>query len=199
MFNPVRAEEMAFALSVFVSAANGQVHASGAPDVLRALRERRECQRFLSFLAPAGEEGRSLREAAARADSLLLRAVLAVWAHDREDKARLSLVARVLAFYTLTERTGGAVVERWYDNDPESPETVLLHPAVVEAIATVPLSARGRLSVEDFSRAVEAAAETRSECAEAAALEQRAEQGEIVWPEPAITFGPELRPGVHPR
>ncbi len=183
MFNPVRAEEMAFAMSIFVRAADGQVFSSCPPDVQAALRERRSCQRFVSFLAGEDAELSSLREAANRDESPLFRAIFAVWEYDREDAGRLSIIARVLAFYFLMERTKGAVLERWCDTNPEGEQTVLLHPAVVEAIANIPLSTRGQLHVEDFLKAVEAAAEhlERTVADQVALLEQCIASEEAMW------------------
>lgn len=160
MFNPVRAEEMAFAMSIFVSAANGQVYSSAPPEPQAALREKRSCQHFILFLATEEAERSCLREAATSQDIPLFHAIFAVWEHDREDAGRLSIVARVLAFYCLMERTEGAVLKHWCDRNPEGEETVLLHPAVIEALATVPLGSRGQLHADEFIRAVEAAAET---------------------------------------
>ena len=185
MFNPVRAEEMAFAISIFVSAANGQIFPSAPPDVQASLRERRSCQRFVSFLAAEDAECGSLWKAATSQETPLFRAIFAVWEHDREDSGRLSIVARVLAFYSLMERTEGAVLERWCDRNPEGEETVLLHPAVIEAIAGIPLGSRGQLHANDFVQAVEAAAEThleRTVAGQVTLLEQRTESGEAMWP-----------------
>lgn len=69
MFNPVSAEEMAFALSIFVSAASGRIFPSGPPDAMRSSRERWECQQFLTLLAPS--EGCGPWEEATRQDSQL--------------------------------------------------------------------------------------------------------------------------------
>ncbi len=185
MFDPVRAEEMAFAMSVFVSAGSGQVFPSSPPNVQAAVRERRECQRFLSFLASVDADGLSLREAADSQEVPLFRAIFAVWEHDREDAGRLSIVARVLAFYALMERTRGAILERWCESNPEGEETVLLHPAVIEAISTVPLGTRGQLQAEEFVQAVETAAAAhsgRTAASRIAPFEQQMQAAEAAWP-----------------
>ena len=77
MFNPVRAEEMAFAMSIFVAAADGQVFSSGLPDAQAALQERRSCQRFVAFLAAEAPERSSLRQAATSQATPLFRAIFA--------------------------------------------------------------------------------------------------------------------------
>ena len=185
MFNPVRAEEMAFAMSVFVSAANGQVYPSGPPDPQAVLREKHSCQRFLSFLAAEDAGHGSLWQAATSQETPLFRAIFAVWEHDREDAGRLSIIARVLAFYSLMERTKGVVLEPWCDRNPEGEETVLLHPAVLEALATIPLGSRGQLHADTFVQAVEGAAETHQErtvADQVALLDERTEAGEAMWP-----------------
>lgn len=182
MFNPVRAEEMAFAMSLFVSAAHRQVFSSSPPDVAREVREKRTCQRFLSCLAFAEEDGRNPDEAVIAQDSALFRATFAVWEHSHGGAERLSLVARVLAFHFLMERTQGAVLERWCNSDPEGEETVLLHPAVVDAMATVSLHGRGQLQAEAFEKAVEAAAETHCQGEQVPLPKRQTETAECLWP-----------------
>lgn len=163
MCNPVRAEEMAFAISIFVSAVGGKIFPSGPPDALRTVRERRECREFLAVLSSEEPENRSLEEAAGDVESPFFRALFTVWEHYRDDDGRPWVVTRVLSFYSLMERTRGAILERWYDANPEGPQTVLLHPAVIEALATVALGPGGRLSADEFIRAVESAATTYPE------------------------------------
>ncbi len=178
MFHPVRAEEMAFAMSIFVSAADGQMFSSGPSDAQASLRERQACQHFLSFLAAEHAERSSLRQAANSQKTPLFQAIFAVWEHDREDAGRLSITARVLAFHFLMEQTSGALLRCWCSPDPKGEETVLLHPAVVEAIAKMPLSPRGQLHVKDFVQAVEVAAKMYPERADAGQVALSAKQAE---------------------
>jgi len=68
-----------------------------------------------------------------------------------------------LGFYYLAERTEGAVIQHRSRSCPETPETVLLHPALVQAIATAPLSDHGLLSESSFLETVEELATSSSD------------------------------------
>ncbi len=60
------------------------------------------------------------------------------------------------------ERTEGDAVGRWLIPSPSDPGTVLLHPAVIEAVASVPLLREGRLPEELFIQTVVLHASSRS-------------------------------------
>ena len=82
--------------------------------------------------------------------STLSEAFLTLWQHYSNDERQASICARVLGFYLLTERTEGAVLRPWAVPNPTDPETVLLHPALIEGLAAVPLLADGQLPEDLF-------------------------------------------------
>lgn len=96
-------------------------------------------------------------------ESTLDHAFKALWCHYRGDPRQSSICARILGFYYLAERTEGAVIQVWSRSCPETPETVLLHRALVEAIATAPLSDHGLLSEISFLETVEELATASSD------------------------------------
>ena len=149
MFSAVAPEEIAFAMTLFVGAADGQV------TPLRSPAERADEQsgeRF--FLDLAGPVSGTRAEVL---QNLLFRAFRTVWLEYRLDDRRESIAARVLGFSFLMERTRGAIL-RPVQVEPVLPETlVVLHPAVIEAVSAVELSAAGVLSLVAFTSALERA------------------------------------------
>lgn len=147
-FGPVAADEIAFAMALFVAAASRRVLPKRLIATEIELSERREAGRvFLNlvpsrpvpFLRSSESEGSTLGEA-----------FLAVWQHYAGDERQASICARVLGFHLLMERTEGEAVGHWLVQSPDDPGTVLLHPAVVDAIAAVPLMPEGRFPEDLF-------------------------------------------------
>ena len=64
----------------------------------------------------------------------------------------------MLGFYQLMERTRGAAVGPWMKQYPDTDEGILLHPAVVQAVAIVPLNHEGPLPEGLFSTSLESTA-----------------------------------------
>lgn len=74
------------------------------------------------------------------------------------DPLQAAICARVLAFYFLMEHSEGAAIDGWLQPSAGSPELVILHPAVVDAIATVTLHGGATLSADTFTQQIAALA-----------------------------------------
>jgi PAS domain-containing protein len=149
MFPSIAPEEIAFAMTLFVGAANGQAQALRRP--VEQADEQSGERFFLNFAAP------SHASRAAAIESPLFRAFRAVWLEYRWDERRESIAARVLGFCFLMERTRGAILHP-VQLEPVLPESlVVLHPAVIEAVSAVALSPKGVLSMAAFVSALELA------------------------------------------
>lgn len=162
-FPPVAAEEIGFALALFVGIVQGQLgspsHAPLSPD------EQEELSRCLQILSPlcAGEQpplppGSDV----IGYQTSLGRVLLVIWQLHRGHPHQTSICARVLNFYLLSERTAGKALQRWIMPCTEDPKLVLLHPALIEALATTPLTEQGELPEIAFLESVEALAVTGS-------------------------------------
>ena len=157
MFYAVRAEEMAFAMTLFVNAATGQISSGNNPITARNRHEGEAL--FLTLTLTASE----VANPEAREKALgtpLFRAFLIVWAHYGNDELRASIGARLLGFYQLMTRTHGKIVEAWVERIPTTEETVALHPAIVDTIASIPLSGDGTLNEATFVQELESARES---------------------------------------
>ena len=67
-----------------------------------------------------------------------------------DSRFQTSICARVTAFYFLIERSAGAVLAGWVQPCPETPNLVILAPAVIEAIASVRLNGSVLLTESGF-------------------------------------------------
>jgi hypothetical protein len=146
-FSPVKSDDLAYALSVFVAAANSRLRT--APRCSKLQRTSiLECERL--FLTVSNEpRTRSMDQRAAASlhgESTLPVAFAALWNEYLDDASRDSICARVLGFYYLMERTAGRAIRRWVEFCPDQPEAVSLDLIVVQALASVPLSPDGHLS-----------------------------------------------------
>lgn len=154
-FGPVAGAEMAFALSLFVGAASGELAGPGAGTI--SATSRQECDRLLWALSR--RQGGLLRAGVAQQYlSSLDAAFRGVWRYYEGDEQQASVCARVLGFYYLMEHSEGAVVERWVSACEGSEEVVVLHPVVVETLASIPLSTCGALAEDRFVCELEARA-----------------------------------------
>ena len=149
-FPPVPVEELACALTIFVGAVNRKlpVLEPFGPTVTQS--SLMECKRLFARLSADRSPSARSRKTASSTEASLPLAFAALWRQYSSDDLRWSICARVLGFYFLTERTGGKAIERFIELCPHEPETVLLHPAVVEGLAVVPLGPEGKLSEDLF-------------------------------------------------
>ena len=135
-------------MALFVAAAKGRILPKKRPTTEVELSDGQEARRVFMSLVPFVPS--PYLKASAPEASTLSEAFLALWQHYAGDERQASLCARVLGFHLLMERTEGAAVGRWLVPNPDDPETVLLDPAVIEAIALVPLTADGLFSEDLF-------------------------------------------------
>jgi hypothetical protein len=144
--------EIAFAMTLFVAAAKGRVHASdiGASGFPLA-------DKHLEFFDDwvESEHGSPGAFDASSVDVPLSRAISVLWHHYNGDQRQRAIWSRVMAFHTMTVRSRGASVEDWPVPYTQDAGTALLDPAVVRAVAIAPLIEFGRFSDPSFWALVE--------------------------------------------
>lgn len=120
------------------------------------IEDKEEGERLLEQLPPEIRELFIIRDdRVSPKDIPLHRAVFGVMDHYKNHPQREAISTRLGAFYFLVNdvrETG-----RWdkWQKASDDPEAKLLHPAVVEAIATAPLTQYGGFEVNSFFAAVE--------------------------------------------
>ena len=146
-FAAVPPEEMGFALTLFVEAANSHISvpptSGDVEDACDLLFDT-----LCADLRPAPSDGPFLAGQGASLNDAF-RVLCSSYA---EDPLQVSICARVLAFHLLMERTAGAFIAGWVRTIPESPQFVILHPAVIETMASVRLPGTVLLSEHSFHR-----------------------------------------------
>jgi hypothetical protein len=157
MFPPVEAEEMAFAMTLFVSAANGQISIGRKA---LTIQNRHEGQRLFLNLSSGIVPTTDPEEITHALQTRLYQAFLIIWEHYRGEEQQASIGARVLGFYYLMARSRGQALDRWVRPISQSDESVSLHPAIVETVAVLELQQDGRLDEVTFLRTVESTART---------------------------------------
>ena len=155
-------EEIAFALAVFVGAANGQFDRFQAPPSSAESDALAECQRIVWGDSACRQLPVDRSRKALSYEQTLESALLALWRRYGGDPRQASICLRVLSFYRLmaeSAESAGSPVARWVQPCSAGEEEVLLHPALVQALACVPLGEQGRFTedaffglVEDFAR-----------------------------------------------
>ncbi len=150
-FQPVSVDELSFALTLFVGVANHQLAARHtSADAADSIVECEEIFRELSHgVEPTGCES-LLSCQASLADSFR-----GLWSFYQGNAYQVPLCARVLAFYFLMSQTRGAALASWVDSCAEDPTAVILHPAVLQALAEVNLTPAGQLDKRDFLGRIE--------------------------------------------
>ena len=138
---------MAFAMTLFVSAASGQLSTGQRP---LTVQNRKQGVRLFASLSGVTDRTGSKDPLEQELDSDLFRAFLIVWEHYRDDAYQASIAARLLGFYRLMTTTRGEALEAWTQTSSTTDETVTLHPRVVEVIAAVPLTREGKLDEARF-------------------------------------------------
>ncbi len=133
-FAPVSSDEMAFALTLFVEAANRRLSAAETP-----LQHGHDVCEYLYLALCADLPSPSAAQTKVDHHTTLYTAFSTLCSHYNGDPLQAAVCARVLAFHFLMERTAGAVLSEWIQPHPETVQLVQLHPAVVEAIATMRL------------------------------------------------------------
>ena len=161
-FQTVSPDELAFALSVFVAAANGQIAPTAESPDFNEGACLNESQRVF-LLAELQRDSPPVSLLLSRPSERSLEATFSVlWHHYDGQESQMSICARVLGFHHLTLRHAGAYLNRWVSACAGNPEAVELHPAIIEALAVVPLSESGRFLPESFLAFVEKFASTHT-------------------------------------
>ncbi len=142
-------DEIAFALALFMGAANCRVATRPSQGDAFEISDSYASRELFAELS-ANRLKPTDAAWQARYVPSLYQAYSQVWKHYERDELRASICARLLSFYFLMERTKGEAIAHWISACPESPEVVDLHPAIVEALATVPLSNGGAMPEDLF-------------------------------------------------
>ena len=141
---------MAFALTLFVEAANRRVSSLVTPpDVLPQERDD-VCGLIYQTLCADVDRPPKRGDQAPNRQTTLYSAFSTLCDQYDGDPLQVAVCARVLAFYFLMERSAGAVLADWVKSHPDTPEYVSLDPAIVEAMATVRLRGSVQLSPSSF-------------------------------------------------
>ncbi|MGI4827853.1 MAG: hypothetical protein ACRYFU_06655 [Janthinobacterium lividum] len=145
-FESIASDEIGFAMTLFVNYANEGLRSPIEPDAEAGLVDQEGGKRLfftLSFGPLATVDEAKQKELL---QTSLYRTFSCLWSHYAGDHRRESICARVFGFCCLMEKTRGALVEQWMVPSPLGPERIILHPAIVEAVASTELSAQGRMS-----------------------------------------------------
>ena len=145
-FSPVRTDDLAYALTVFVAAANRKLHSDPHRSQMASRHPLGECERLFQTLSSEDHPEPVPPNRRDNSEMTLRAAFAALWNNYRSEQSRDSICARVLGFYYLMERTAGQVIQPWFELCPERPDTVSVDMVVVESLAKVPLTANGHLS-----------------------------------------------------
>ena len=164
-YPPVSTEEVAFAIAIFVNAANRTISRIPRPPL--SSRARRACDQAFLDLVPRSS---SRNETTSPGQASLYEAFKVLWEQFEGDNQQTAVCARILAFHFLMERTRGSVIEEWLMEHSEQPETVILDDAIVAAIASTTLSEDGSLQASQFRSAVSNHIQERSKTAHSLAV-----------------------------
>ena len=129
---------MVYALNLFVSFTN-QTLSRGR----RALDDGNAGELFMKLTSQRKAFQRTPLERVQASSVTLEEVFKALWNHYGLHNHQRSICARVLGFYLLMEQTRGAALADWIEACPERPQSVMLHPVVLEALAIVPIDASG--------------------------------------------------------
>ena len=135
-------------MALFVAAANGRLLPTKTARSEAELESAQEGKRVFVSIVP--RQPVPILNAARSYVGSLSEAFLVVWQHYSGDERQACICARVLGFHLLAERTNGEIMKDWITPDRQNPEVVLLHPVVIDAIASVPLTADGAFSESSF-------------------------------------------------
>ena len=149
--SPVSAEELSFALSIFVNAGNSRLQRPPCAGGTPGFEARRKSRRLLARLSVDRPALQQLPEHAPMpGEATLDAAFLALWQQYEGDARQTSICARVLRFHYLMVRTEGAAIEPWLTACPGSPGLVEMHPAVISALSSAVLTPEGMLPEQAF-------------------------------------------------
>jgi hypothetical protein len=144
--------EIAFAMTLFVAATQGRVH---APDI--AASGFPLADKHVAFLNDWVESEQDFPGAfpTSSVDMPLSRAISVLWHHYNGDKRQRAIWSRVVAFHAMMVRSRGSSVEEWSRPYILDAGKAFLDPAVVNAVAAAPLIEFGEFSDPSFRALVE--------------------------------------------
>ena len=145
---------MAFALTLFVEAANRRISSPLPRWDVHLQSDDSVCDLLFRILCADLDMDPAVRLPQHDQQTTLYVAFSTLCSHYEGDPLQAAVCARVLAFYFLMERSAGAALAEWVEPHPDRPEYVSLNPAVIEAIATVRLRGSVQLSQGTFSALV---------------------------------------------
>ena len=144
--------EIAFAMTLFVAAAEGRVHASdiGASGFPLA-------DKHIEFFDDwvESEQGSPGALDTSSVDVPLSRAISVLWHHYNGDKRQRAIWSRVMAFHAMMVRSRGSSVEEGSGPYTQDAGAASLDPAVVRAVAAAPIIEFGQFSDRSFRALVE--------------------------------------------
>lgn len=161
---PVEADEIAFALQVGISAADMVLPAQN-PESVEVLLEQEPndaTNDALAFLQSAGliSTDATGDSAAIRfMDSGFNRLASALREHFPAPEKFFSVLTRLSAYLVLSRYSEG--MRDWARPNPVDPDSFLIHQAVVDVVATMPVSADGCFDEIDFFKRVDDLARTK--------------------------------------
>lgn len=150
-------EEMRFALGVFQAGLRLRLPMESPAKKGIPIESREEGESMLEPLPPEVRELFTIRDdRVSPKDTPLHRAVFGVMDHYKDHPRQQAIGTRLGAFYFLVNDVADTGrLDKWQKPSEEDAEVMLLHPAVVDAIATVPLTRFGGFEVQEFFTAVE--------------------------------------------
>ena len=181
MYPAVASEEVAFAMTLFVSAANG--HSQAANSFTNPV-DSRGCEEIFFDLCFGSMAHPESFERAALLESSIFRAFCTVWHSYLGDPMQDALCARVLGFCFLMERSRGKILQ-YFETAKHDGDLVALHPAVVETVARVELGKNGMLSEATFLDRLMEVAELYPDLARLhsrRSLRREPETDGVLWP-----------------
>jgi hypothetical protein len=152
----INSEEMAFAVQIFQAGLRGRMPTvnpetkgfeTGDGAVARKILE--------SLPAPLGKQFVVRGSRIAPKDTAVHRGLTAVMSHYQNHSQRESILTRIMAFYFLVNKAGAEALKPWQKKCDDDPKAVMLHPAVIDAVAKAPPGRYGQFDEKGFFRLVE--------------------------------------------
>jgi len=150
-------EEMGFAFQLFQAGLRYTMPMESPEQTEGLALDGKTANQFLSIAPDALKEQFTTRgERLVPRDTPVNRGAFAVMNHYREHPQREAVFVRVMAFFFLMNRLDEEQWKRWCK--PESGPNdgrMMVHPAVMDAVATAPLNTYGQFEPSEFSALVQ--------------------------------------------
>ena len=146
----VELDEMAFAMALFFAAARGQVPMPRMkPPEFEPERDLRT-----SNLTFANVAGRLAEMDIEPEEFQLAGAVTVLWQHYEGAKHGKAVCSRLMAFYLLMVRSQDAITNGTAQPDEEDLSSRILEPAIIQVVATAPVSSEGQFEDREFRKMI---------------------------------------------